>query len=238
MRSIRAILLSAALAALAPPGAGADSLTLAADRDATLIEDATGMLANGAGPDFFVGRTAQAQGGIRRGLVRFDLAAVPKGAVIDAVRLKLHVSQGTPGATTIGVHRVVADWGEGASASMGGSGVPAMPGDATWIHRFFEPLAPAPPAGPRSVGALWQAPGGDFVPEPSAATLVAGTGFHVWQGPGLMADVEQWLKHPRRGFGWVLIGDEAAPSTARRFESRQNLMQDFRPRLEIDYHRR
>jgi hypothetical protein len=65
--------------------AAAETVTIEASRDATLIEHPEGLLANGAGPALFVGRTAQVENGIRRALIHFDVVpALPDHALRDA----------------------------------------------------------------------------------------------------------------------------------------------------------
>src|SRR4030095_6565569 len=94
------------------------------------IESATGAFSNGAGPAFFVGRTSQATGFRRRGVIRFDVADVlPPGVIVTRAELRLVLNHSNPQAIEIGLHRVLADWGEGESASSGGSGAPAAAGD-------------------------------------------------------------------------------------------------------------
>src|SRR4029453_11441683 len=108
--------------------------------DATLIESASGSLANGAGPFLFAGRTSQSSESIRRAVLAFDAApaAVPRGAFIRSVRLRLAMSQTNAGPETLRLHRVVASWTEGASVATGGSGAPAAAGDVTWLHRSYD----------------------------------------------------------------------------------------------------
>lgn len=48
----------------------------------------------------------------RRTLVKFDLSALPNGAVIDDAKLKLHASTVPASSRTLGAHRVTADWQE------------------------------------------------------------------------------------------------------------------------------
>lgn len=194
-----------------------------AQRDNTLIEDPTGSLSNGSGPAFFVGRTNQAQNSIRRGLLRFELEGVlPAGAVVASVHLLAH-SSGTNGQSEIGVYRLVQDWGEGSSSGSGGMGAPAQPGDATWLHTFH-------------AQEFWRVPGAmSRLARASALTTLKSTGSVVWNGPGLKRDVEAWLRAPEQNFGWVLIGDELAPQTVARFDSRESSDPSSRPVLEITY---
>ena len=59
--------------------------TITPDRDATLYEDAAGTLANGSGTAMFVGTTNSAAK--RRGLVDFDMSAIPAGARVLSTSL-------------------------------------------------------------------------------------------------------------------------------------------------------
>ena len=210
------------LTALASSALAATAV-IEADRDATLIEHPDGALASGIGPLVFAGRTGQPRGSIRRAAVHFDVAAaLPAGARIDAVRLVFHVDRLNPGAHQVRLHRLQADWGEGASSGMGGKGVPAAPGDATWVHTFYDLER-------------WVRPGGHFLGRPSARAEVAGTGDVLWGGARMVNDVRLWLSAPHRNFGWVLLGDETGSNTAIGFDSRESMLPDRRPRLEVDY---
>jgi hypothetical protein len=210
--------------ALALPLQAAEVVVVEADRDATLIEHPDGDLGNGSGPSLFVGRTGQSQNGIRRGLVRFDVAsALPRSAIIEGVSVVLHQASSNPETREIRLHRVLADWGEGASASSGGSGAPAETGDATWIHTFHD-------------SEFWAHAGGQFVGRVSARLDVAGNGIYTWESTRhLIQDVRLWKSNPGRNFGWVLIGDETEPTTAKKFTSRENPDLALRPVLEITY---
>lgn len=203
-----------------------------ADRDATLIEDSDGAAANGSGPAFFAGRIASVDNTVRRGLVRFDLATAGRAfptkrsnaVAIEGVTLVLTVTMEPPGAfpREFRLHRLLADWGEGASSSSGGMGSPAERGDATWIHAFFP-------------GAFWMHNGAQFEGEPSARLVVDGPGVYRFEGDGLLRDVKVWLQDPGLNFGWILIGDESERQTARAFASRENPDPSLRPVLEIRY---
>jgi hypothetical protein len=206
--------------------ASAGSVSVPALRDTTLIESATGALGNGAGPHLFGGRTGQASGSIRRGLVAFDVAArVPRGATVTGVRLALHLSQSNAGPVAVGLHRVLRAWGEGASSAAGGSGAPAASGDATWLHTYF----------PES---FWASPGGDFAEAPSATAVVDQPGAYQWGSTAeMVADVQSWLDDPAADHGWILVGDERAGTTVKRFDSRENPEEGLRPILTIEFGR-
>ena len=207
--------------------AGAEEvIVLAAARDAALVESATGALANGSGPAIFAGRTSQAMESRRRGLLAFDVAsAVPSGARIVAAELIVELTPSNPGPAWIGVHRVLAEWGEGPSSASGGNGAPAQPGDSTWLHAV-------------SPDRFWSAPGGDFAAEPSAGANVAEPGPYRFESPGLAADVQSWLDRPREAFGWILIGDEIRSTTSKRFASRESDDPAVAPALVIRFERR
>jgi len=202
--------------------AAADEVTISPTRDNTLFEDASGSLSNGAGPVLFAGNNGQ--GLARRALLRFDIAgSLPPGASVGDVTLTLNVSN-APNTTprTFTLHRLLRDWGEGTSSTTSGSGAPATPGDATWLHTFYP-------------SQLWDGPGGDFVSAPSASQSVSDVGSYSWSDPGLTADVQAWLDQPTINFGWLIQSDEVTLNTARRFDSRENGVPANRPALRISY---
>ena len=117
--------LAAAAAAAAAPAGAEEVAVLPSVRDATLVESATGALANGSGPAIFAGRTSQAVEPRRRALLAFDVSrALPAGARIIAAELVLELTPSNPQPAEIAVHRVLADWGEGASSASGGGARP------------------------------------------------------------------------------------------------------------------
>lgn len=199
------------------------SVTLNPSKDNTLYEDDQGLTSNGSGDYFFAGKTNA--GDIRRGLVAFDVAsAIPAGSTIVSVTLRLALSQTRSGAQDVALHRLNADWGEGASNAGGeeGRGTTATPNDATWLHRFYETE-------------LWTTPGGDFAPVASATASVGGTfGYYTWGStPELVADVQGWLDDPATSYGWLVLGNEGAEATAKRFNARENTADP--PELMIAY---
>lgn len=219
--SIAALVVLAAL----PTIGRADTVVLKPKKDNTIYEEA-GDLSNGAGNYLFVGRTRV--GPARRALLAFDVAAnVPAGATIDEVTLTLHLSRSDlAGTTTVSLHRLLADWGEGASDAVGeeGTGDLAEAGDATWTERFFAAMPAAP----------WATAGGDLAASASATTSVAATlGSYAWSSAAMVADVQGWLDQPDQSFGWTVVGDETTLPTAKRFDSRDNGVEANRPSLEI-----
>jgi len=193
-------------------------------KDSTLVEDSAGALANGSGDAVFAGRINASSRSIRRALLAFDVAAVvPAGSTVTGATLQVTLSSTSAGPVTVRLQRVLADWGEGASASGGGGGSPATPGDSTWLHRFYNDL-------------FWTLPGGDFEPTPRGGAIVDQPGPYTWVStPEMVADVQAWLDQPASAFGWALRGDETRPQTVKRFDSREAADEASRPLLEVDF---
>lgn len=201
----------------------AETAIIEPTRDNTLYESEAGDVSNGAGDHFFAGRTAK--GALRRGLVGFNnLDAIPNGATIKSVRLHLHMSRTESPESTVHLLRLQADWGEGTShgADNEGQGAPAKAGDATWLHRFYDDQT-------------WNSPGGDFPEVTSGSLAIGNPGFYTFGSTsGMVADVQSWKDNPAGNFGWILVGAENATST-KRFDSRSNPAEEFRPVLEVEF---
>jgi hypothetical protein len=213
------------LAATMLPAVAVDAatMTFGASKDNTLYEDPTGGLSNGAGPHFFVGRSNQGTGSIRRGLVAFDLSSIPAGATVTSATLTLSVTKTIALPTTVQLNRVLHSWGEGTSfTDPGGTGTFSTTNDATWKHRFFN-------------GTNWDNLGGDFVAVASASSPVNGPGAQTWSGAGLVSDVRGWLNNPASNFGWELLGDESKIGTAYQFGTHENTVATDRPSLSVTF---
>jgi hypothetical protein len=212
-----------AIASMASTSSQATTISLYAARDNTLIESETGERSNALGTSFFVGRTSEEVDSIRRGLVAFDVAgAIAPGAIIESVTLTLTRTGGRTSASTLAPHRLLADWGEATSFYNGGFGAPSTPGDATWIHSFYDTAA-------------WTNSGGDFSPVASASSFQVSSNVFSWTSPDLTADVQSWLDDPSGNFGWILVGDESSASTSIKFASREHGSIDSRPSLSVVY---
>ncbi len=215
-----------AAAALAIVGATvfADTASIPASLDNTIIEHPIAEFSNGAGEHFFAGITNNFE--IRRGLIAFDIAsAIPAGSTINSVTLRLRMSRSISGPSVLAVHRALAEWGEGASNAIGneGSGAVAEPGDATWFHRMLPDL-------------FWTAIGGDFDPDASATQSVGFAGFYSWTSATMAADVQQWLDNPAANFGWLIKAQtEGEIRSAKRFDSRTHPTLANRPVLTVDF---
>jgi hypothetical protein len=135
------------------------------------------------------------------------------------------MSQTNAGPAAVAVHRVLTPWSEGASSAEGGGGAAAVAGDATWLNASYD-------------GMRWASPGGDFAAAPSATVQVGGLGVYAWSSAALAADVQRWLDEPATNQGWILLGDESAPTTVKRFGSRENTDAAAQPVLEIEFGRR
>jgi len=212
-------------ALLAPTVVRGEVLVLNSLQDTTLYEDSEGRRSNGSGSNIFVGLNAGSTGEVlkRRGLLRFDVAgSVPAGSTIHCATLTLNLSRTSSGAQLIDLHRVLSDWGEGTSdASLNeGQGAPAAPGDATWMHTFYD-------------SSRWSRPGGDFIETASATQTVDSPGFYSWTSPALVGEVQSWLDQPSSDFGWLLMGPEHGSRTSKRFDSKENVAASNRPRLTV-----
>lgn len=192
-------------------------------KDNTLFQSNSGGLSNGAGVHLFGGATAG--GAIRRALVAFDIASqIPPGSRITRASLTMRVSQTISSEHPAALHRVNADWGQGASnagSTRDGGGDSAETGDATWRHRFFP-------------NTFWINPGGDFDPAGDASTLVS-SGIFTWESSAAMvARLQGWLDQPATNFGWLIVGDEAASRSAKRLHSREGSAAT-RPTLTVEF---
>lgn len=199
-------------------------ISIPASKDNTLYQDASGATSNGAGANVFAGKTSN--GSIRRGLIYFDLSgSIPAGSAVTDVKVKLNMSKTAAGATNVNLHKVTASWGEGTSdaGANEGSGAASTTGDATWIHRFFNTQN-------------WGTAGGDFSPTASVTLSVGAVGSYQFAStPQLVADVQGWVSDQSTNHGWIIIGDESANQTAKRFDSREHATAANRPTLIVRY---
>jgi hypothetical protein len=208
-----ALLITGALGGIWPGLACANTISITPSKDNTLYQyvPADGDRSNGAGFHFFAGENGM--GEIRRGVLAFDIAGhIPAGSTITSVSLSLNMSRTAfDTARIVELHVLLADWGEGTSHAPGeeGTGAPATPNDATWRHRFYDTI-------------FWTTQGGDFSATVSASQSVGPIGQYTWSSAQMVADVQAWLDNPASNFGWLVLGDESAIATAKRFDTRES----------------
>ncbi len=200
----------------------AASVSLPAVEDGGLRELSPNELTGGA-LTFRVGTVGPGNGGgtRTRGVVKFDVAgAVPAGAVITAVQLRVNVLKTTDSQSRrFQLRRLLVPWSESA---------------VTWNNR-------SAPSG------TWSVPGGsvgvDFSATVSGSTLLGNppapppevaTPFTWSSTIALVADVQNWLNAQEANHGWMIIEEnETVTSSARLLAARENA--DIGPSLEVTY---
>ncbi len=207
------------------PPAVTQKVVLTPAKDNTLYQTSDGSLSNGSGVHLFAGATGSRE--LRRAVMAFDIASrIPPGSRITGVVLRLQVSMTISGLQSMALHPLLRDWGEGTSdagPSADGRGSPSRAEDATWIHTFHPDR-------------FWTAPGGDFAGAADASTLVGGNGGASWESSvAMVARVQDWIDRPSANFGWIVIGNEASPRTAKRFDSSEVVPNATSPTLTIDF---
>lgn len=223
-KSIGAVALACTLFG-APLVAHGATYTLTAVSDATIFDDGTAEFesrADGIGPHVWTSTIAS--GAKRRMLLRFDFSAIPPGSTVRSVRLSL-LQNRARGEHPVAVHRVLAAWSEGpANGGGGGVGAPASAGDVTWVRRIHP-------------GTAWTTRGGDFAATPSTS-LVVGTIWGLrydWPStPRIVADVQGWVDRSEPNHGWILIGEELIPQSAKQFSSREGGSASVAPTLVVE----
>jgi hypothetical protein len=212
-KTLLTLIVATTLGCTAASSANAQIINLMPSKDNTLYEfdPKEGDFSNGVGFHFFAGKTVMSE--LRRGVLAFDVAgSIPPGSVITSVTLTMNMSR-TLGDTArmVELHKLLADWGEGTSHAPGeeGEGAPATTNDATWRHRFFDTI-------------FWATQGGDFSATVSASQSVGPVGQYTWSSAQMVADVQSWVNDPASNFGWLVLGDEPALGSAKRFDTRES----------------
>jgi uncharacterized protein (TIGR03118 family) len=207
------LLCSVAPALLVGPrvaGAAVANLTVTDD---TFIN--SGSPDNNAGATAWFDAGTDGIGGVRRGLLRFDVSTIPAGSTITSATVQLTVVK-VPGNSSVNstfdLFRLLVDWNEGSKT--GNNGAPASADEATWNARM-------------KGAANWTAPGAksDAVATASASTAVgsANNAKYSWGGSGVVADVQAWVDNPSQNFGWLLASrSESSRRSVRGFASRQS----------------
>lgn len=206
------------LSFLLPGMAGAVTVRVPVVEDTFLIED------NGAnaGGHSHVSLGTSNGGSSRRGLFRFDVAAViPAGATINSVTFSTNVTlRGGGNNFTANLSALTSDWGEGVGT--GNNGRAAIAGEANWTENF-------------STSSTWATAGGDFSGTLSSVLIDAVGMFTFASGGALVSSVQQMLDDAAGDFGFILsASDESLNGTAVRLGSLEDgspafLSVDFTP---------
>ena len=221
-KTLLALTLATSFAYAAATSVSANIINITPSKDNTLYEfvPGDGDRSNALGEHFFAGVTGEAE--LRRGVLAFDIAGKhPAGSTITSVSLSMNMSKTISDTRAVELHVLLADWGEGTSNADGneGQGAPATPNDATWRHRFYNAI-------------FWSTLGGDFSAMASASQSVGDIGEYVWTSAQMVADVQSWLDNPATDFGWLVLGEESAVPTSKRFDTRESTSP---PVLTIEY---
>ena len=146
-----------------------------------------------------------------RGLIRYDLSGIPRGARITSAILELYQNWAGGGGGTVSIHHLNADWLEGTNTGGSGTG-------ATWDER--EP------------GVSWGSAGGDLSSTVYASTTLpsATLGYFQWD---IAALVEKWVAGEIDNFGLVLEPEPALTDV--KFTSSDDADPTRHPKLAITY---
>jgi len=188
---------------------------------------------DGSGISFSAGWTGGQKTQIQRGLIQFDLSALPSGANIISVSLDLYVTSVPARAYRDNLFWLVAvtglsqPWGEGGSND---TNTFPQPPDATWFHSQYDPSNPGTPASHVDAAGKWKpfaAGAAGFWPEhegylgadrlqgtepflspASSQSVGRSVGYVTWSTSQMLADVQQWASNPGANFGWIVVGEE------------------------------
>lgn len=226
---MRAKSLSAPLVAAIAAGlqySAAETTNLTAIADTGLWHGAPN---NNLGHESFVPVGRSMVGGhVGRGLVKFDLSAIPDSATINSATLILTIVLDRS-AGEMSVHPMLRSWieGTGMGGPVGGQpgsiGSPAQTGEPSWNLR-------AQPS--TSWGAAGALAGVDFVSTASASATPAGATV-TFSSAGLTADVQRFFTNGNTNFGWLIKNTDEGSTGARRVATREDSANA--PALIVDY---
>ncbi len=178
----------------------------------------------GATAQMNVGAAAAGAGAEARGLLAFDLSALPAGATIVSAVLTLYCEyENAADDRVVGVHRALTQWFEGAQ---NGAAPGAGEDGSNWnLRNANGSLAWAGGAG--------GAAGSDWTALATDTELITGVGAFTWD---VADDVQAWLDEEADNYGWWLINvDGSTANSRKRFTSSDSGNAANRPKLAITY---
>jgi hypothetical protein len=205
------------------PDHGETRLILDADPeavDATFVTDEPGMECANAGTDSHlrIGATSQ---GRSRSLLRFDLSELGVSSTISSATLSLWNEAPSPAGASVGVHRVVRPWFEGAQG-----GACVDDGGSTWLEAEGEST--------RASGIEWDSPGGDFQATP-VAVVASPSGSPRWEHFDVTQLVGDWVDDETSNHGLLLktTTEDSGNPNSLTYTSDDSPLVSSRPKLAV-----
>jgi hypothetical protein len=139
-----------------------------------------------------------------RALLKFDLTGIPTDATIIGVTLTVVIFRSNTDPADFDLNRVLVDWSEY---------------EVTWNNR--------------SASTPWLAGGGqsgsEYVAAPSVTAPVDDT---IFSSPGMVSDVQLWVRNSATNFGWIMLPTGNLAGTGKQLGSRES---EFTPVLAVEY---
>ncbi len=187
--------------------------------DSTIFsENSTG---NSGGSDF-MRAGLNGKGDIRRTLIRFDLSDIPPQSVILSAMLEIVVvdfAGNGPSETAQTLHRLNQVWTEGSGIDERGEFVD----NAVSWNSTQEGVQ------------LWDTPGGTFESQSSAEAIIPAemNASIIWNGSGVVQDIQNWVNGDVPNYGWIIVGDENTSRSVRAYATSE--FGEIEPKLHIEY---
>ncbi len=197
-----------------------NSIQIFANKDNTIISDFMSN-SNGEGPFVYVGLSGN--GGIRRGLLSFQVFTLPTSIVVDSVSLTMNCTKiPNISSDTFYLHQLTQHFGEGSSSTQQGGGAQAENGDATWQDAYYDSID-------------WNTAGGDYDTTQLSTCLIDDFGSFTFQNTSIFTQVVQnWLNSATDGLNLLLKTNEQNTHTLKGFASKEST--DTASFLTIYYH--
>ena len=170
----------------------------------------------GASANLYVGSS----GISLRGLLKWDVSAIPPGSTIVSAEMSMYSYQNySGGGITINAHRMLQPWVEGSLWDEDGQ--QDNPPSATWFDYG---------------GELWNVPGAggsaDRDPSVLSSTTNSGTGWYLWD---LTTTIKHWVDGDWDNNGLVLVSDDESADNLKIFRTSEYSDENLRPTLTIEF---
>lgn len=161
----------------------------------------------------------------RKGLIKFDLSAIPANSVILRARLTLYTwNEYSSTDYAVSMHRGLTQWFEG--NEMGGREPQSGQDGSTWNLRNHNGSV-------AWAGGAGGAAGSDYATTATDSTSITGSGsFFTWD---LEDDVQDWIDGTAPNYGWWMITNDVANSLKIFYSSDSVVGDSFRPQLLVEY---